>query len=115
MTRQLRLTDGWWREASGPMLGRTRSGRLVALLPKWTGSTYRFTDEDGTLREVSRRQMKDVLMPETYSFTKALPLQRMTKRQAHCLHIVINRHLQYALHGICRTDCSAHRHVCTYG
>lgn len=81
MTRQLRLTDGWWREASGPMLGRMRSGRLVALLPKWTGSTYRFTDEDGTLREVSRRQMKDVLMPEAYSFTKALPLQRMTKRQ----------------------------------
>ena len=48
MTRQLRLTDGWWREASGPLLGRTRSGRLVALLPKWTGRSYRFTDEDGT-------------------------------------------------------------------
>lgn len=81
MTRQTRLTDGWWKEASGPLLGRTRNGRLVALLPKWTGRTYRFTDEDGTLREVSRQQMKDVLMPEAYSFTKALPLQRMTKRQ----------------------------------
>ena len=81
MTRQLRLTDGWWREASGPLLGRTRSGRLVALLPKWTGRSYRFTDEDGTLREVSRRQIKDVLMPEAYSFTRALPLQRLTKRQ----------------------------------
>ena len=81
MTRQLRLTDGWWREASGPLLGRTRSGRLVALLPKWTGRSYRFTDEDGTQREVSRRQIKDVLMPEAYSFTRALPLQRLTKRQ----------------------------------
>ena len=81
MTRQLRLTDGWWREASGPMLGRTRSGRLVALLPKWTGRSYRFTDEEGIPQEVTRRQMKDVLMPEAYSFTKALPLQRMTKRQ----------------------------------
>ena len=81
MTRQLRLTDGWWREASGPLLGRTRSGRLVALLPKWTGRSYYFTDEDGTQREVSRRQMKDVLMPEAYSFTRALPLQRLTKRQ----------------------------------
>ena len=81
MTRQLRLTDGWWREASGPLLGRTRSGRLVALLPKWTGRSYRFTDEDGTLREVSRQQMKDVLKPEAYSFTRALPLQRLTKRQ----------------------------------
>ena len=81
MTRQLRLTDGWWREASGPLLGRTRSGRLVALLPKWTGRSYRFTDEDGTLREVSRQQMKDVLKPEAYSFTKALPLHRLTKRE----------------------------------
>ena len=81
MTRQIRLTDSWWKEASGPLLGCTRSGRLVALLPKWTGSTYRFTDEDGTPREVSRQQMKDVLMPEAYSFTKALPLQRLTKRQ----------------------------------
>ncbi len=81
MTRQLRLTDGWWREASGPLLGRTRSGRLVALLPKWTGRSYRFTDEDGTQREVSRRQMKDVLKPEAYSFTRALPLQQLSKRQ----------------------------------
>ena len=81
MTRRLSLTDGWWREASGPMLGRTRSGRMVALLPKWTGRSYRFTDEDGTPREVTRRKMKEVLMPEAYSFTKALPLQRMTKRQ----------------------------------
>ncbi|MBQ1585440.1 MAG: ATP-binding cassette domain-containing protein, partial [Muribaculaceae bacterium] len=55
--------------------------RLVALLPKWTGRSYRFTDEDGTLREVSRQQMKDVLKPEAYSFTRALPLQRLTKRQ----------------------------------
>ena len=81
MTRRLSLTDSWWREASGPMLGHTRSGRMVALLPKWTGRSYRFTDEDGTPREVSRQQMKDVLMPEAYSFTKALPLQRLTKRQ----------------------------------
>ncbi len=81
MTRQIRLTDSWWKEASGPLLGRTRSGRMVALLPKWTGSTYRFTDEDGTPWEVSRQQMKDVLMPEAYSFTNALPLQRLTKRQ----------------------------------
>ena len=81
MTRRLSLTDGWWREASGPMLGRTRSGRLVALLPKWTGRSYRFTDEDGTPREVTRRKMKEVLMPEAYSFTKALPQTRMTKRQ----------------------------------
>ena len=81
MTRQVRLTDGWWREASGPLLGSTHSGRLVALLPKWTGRSYRFTDEDGTLREVSRQQMKDVLKPEAYSFTRALPLQRLTKRE----------------------------------
>ena len=81
MTRQVRLTDGWWREASGPLLGCTHNGRLVALLPKWTGRTYRFTDEDGTPQEVSRRQMKDVLKPEAYSFTKALPLHRLTKRE----------------------------------
>ncbi len=85
MTRQVRLTDGWWREASGPLLGSTHSGRLVALLPKWTGRSYRFTDEDGTLREVSRQQMKDVLKPAKRELTAFIWSSASTHSLVHML------------------------------
>ena len=81
MKRKVELKDGWWKEASGPLLGRTQSGHLVALLPKWTGRNYYYTDVEGTRRKVTRQRMKHDLEPEAYTFTKALPLHKMTKRE----------------------------------
>ncbi len=80
MMRQVRLKDGWWKESSGPILGRTQKGRMVALLPKWSGRTYHFSQEDGRLQDVSRQQMSDVLEPTAYIFTKPLPLRRLRRR-----------------------------------
>ena len=33
MKWMVQLKDGWWKETSGPLLGRTQNGHLVALLP----------------------------------------------------------------------------------
>jgi len=80
MMRKVRLKDGWWRESSGPLLGCTQEGRLVALLPRWTGRSYYYTAPDGRRQEVNRRQMSEVMGDEAYMFTQALPLRRLTKR-----------------------------------
>ena len=81
MKREVQLNDGWWKESSGPLLGRTQSGHLVALLPKWTGRSYYYIDTDGRRQTVTRQQMEHNLEPEAYAFTKSLPLHGITKRE----------------------------------
>ena len=81
MKREVQLNDGWWKESCGPLLGRTKSGHLVALLPKWTGRAYYYIDTDGRRQTVTRQQMEHNLEPEAYAFTKSLPLHGITKRE----------------------------------
>ena len=81
MKREVQLNDGWWKESCGPLLGRTKSGHLVALLPKWTGRSYYYIDTDGRRQTVTRQQMEHNLEPEAYAFTKSLPLHGITKRE----------------------------------
>ncbi len=81
MKREVQLGDEWWKEASGPLLGRTKDGRLVALLPKWTGRTYYYTDADGIRQTMTRQRMAHDLEPEAYAFTKSMPLHRLTRRE----------------------------------
>ena len=81
MRRKVELKDGWWKEYSGPLLGRTQSGHLVALLPKWTGRSYYYTDAEGIRQKVTRQQMTDDLESEAYAFTKPLPLHKLTRRE----------------------------------
>ena len=81
MKREVQLNDGWWKESSGPLLGRTKSGHLVALLPKWTGRAYYYIDTDGRRQTVTRQQMEHNLEPEAYAFTKSLPPHGITKRE----------------------------------
>ena len=81
MKREVQLNDGWWKESSGPLLGRTQSGHLVALLPKWTGRSYYYTDEEGRRQTVTRQRMELDLEAEAYAFTKSLPLHKLKKRE----------------------------------
>ena len=81
MKRMVQLNDGWWKETSGPLLGRTQNGHLVALLPKWTGRSYYYINAEGIRQKVTRQRMEHDLEPEAYAFTKSLPLHRLTKRE----------------------------------
>ena len=81
MKRMVQLNDGWWKETSGPLLGRTQSGHLVALQPKWTGRSYYYINAEGIRQKVTRQRMEHDLEPEAYAFTKSLPLHRLTKRE----------------------------------
>jgi hypothetical protein len=41
MRRVVKLQGNWWRDAVGPMLGQTRSGDVVALIPAGWGGVLR--------------------------------------------------------------------------
>ncbi len=75
MMRDIRLADEWWRECVGPLLGYAKDGRLVALIPTKTGLGYLYREQDGTIRQVGRREMANELKPTAITFTKALPLR----------------------------------------
>lgn len=75
MMRDIRLTGEWWRECVGPLLGYAKDGRLVALTPTKTGLGYQYRQQDGSIRQVGRREMADELKPAAITFTKALPLR----------------------------------------
>ena len=61
MMRDIRLTGEWWRECVGPLLGYAKDGRLVALTPTKTGLGYQYRQQDGSIRQVGRREMADEL------------------------------------------------------
>ena len=77
MMRDIRLTGEWWRECVGPLLGYAKDGRLVALTPTKTGLGYQYREQDGTIRQVGRREMSTELKPTAITFTKALPLRAL--------------------------------------
>ena len=81
MKRKVQLNDRWWREASGPMLGRTPGGHLVALLPSWTGHSYYYTNAEGKRQKVTQQLTAHDLEPEAYAFVKPLPLHRLSRRE----------------------------------
>lgn len=77
MMRDIQLTGEWWRECVGPLLGYAKDGRLVALTPTKTGLGYQYREQDGTFRQVGRREMAEELKPQAITFTKALPLRAL--------------------------------------
>ncbi|MBR1667485.1 MAG: ATP-binding cassette domain-containing protein [Bacteroidaceae bacterium] len=80
MMRDILLTDEWWRECVGPLLGYAKDGRLVALTPTGWGLGYQYREPDGTIRKVGKREMAEELQPRAITFTKALPLRPLKIR-----------------------------------
>ena len=77
MRRNVRLEKGWYRDATGAMLGaRKDDGSVVALLPDpVTG--YRFYDRRlGKFVRIGRKN-ETVIEPEAIAFYKPFPLEKM--------------------------------------
>ena len=77
MMRRIQITGEWWRVCVDPLLGYTKEGHLVALLPTSTRLGYEFRDHTGTLRHVDHQVMRDYLKPTAITFTKPLPLRAL--------------------------------------
>ena len=74
MRRSVLLTDDWYKNGIGALLGYTADGDVVALIPDAV-SGYRFMDyETGKTVKVTA-QNKDRIRPEAICFYKPLPLR----------------------------------------
>ncbi len=76
MRRVVKLQGNWWRDAVGPMLGQTKSGDVVALLPVGLAGYEFFDYETGEKLRLSRKT-RDKLQEEAFCFYRPLPLKQL--------------------------------------
>jgi len=76
MRRVVKLEGQWWRNAVGPMLGQTKNGDVVALIPSGLNG-YSFSDhESGRTIKLSSKSGK-TLGEEAFCFYRPLPLKKL--------------------------------------
>lgn len=76
--RVVSLTKGWYKDAQGAMLGRTRTGEPVALIPGFSG--YRFYSyESGEYIRVTAKT-EALLASEAICFYRALPMRKINTK-----------------------------------
>ncbi len=74
MRRNVRLERGWYKDASGAMLGvRKDDGSVVALIPRGTGG-YSYHDRLTGKRVRINRKNEDIIAREAIAFYKPFPL-----------------------------------------
>ena len=77
MTRNVSLTEGWYRDAYGPMLGFFReSGRAVALLPGAVFGYWYLDPETGRKIRINRRNVS-MFDLEALCFYRPLPMKKL--------------------------------------
>ena len=74
MHREVLLDSGWYKSAMGAMLGRTKDGKTVALVP---GKMYGYSFFDGTKRVKLNKKTEKLLEPEAICFYKPFPLKKI--------------------------------------
>lgn len=78
MQRHVQLKGKWWQQTIGPLLGRDKQGRLVALTPSRWMPGYTYVDSNGRRVGVNSRRMKSDLEEDAIAFCPALPLKKLT-------------------------------------
>ncbi|HWR22684.1 MAG TPA: NHLP bacteriocin export ABC transporter permease/ATPase subunit [Feifaniaceae bacterium] len=76
MRRKVALTEGWFKDAVGPLLGRTKAGVPVALLPRGL-SGYEYFDYAECRRVPVTKQTAEALESDAICFYKPLPLRKI--------------------------------------
>ena len=76
MYRPVKLDKGWYRNASGVMLGKLKTGETVALLPDKLG-LYGFFDPTTQKRVRLGRKTQELLEEDAYCFYKPFPLRKI--------------------------------------
>ncbi len=76
MTRRVELLETWWNHTQGPLLGSTKTGEVVAILPVGFSSYAFFDPELGKTVKVNQETAKK-LEVDAYCFYRALPTQKM--------------------------------------
>jgi NHLM bacteriocin system ABC transporter ATP-binding protein len=76
MRRVVRLNGKWWRDAIGPMLGQTKSGDVVALIPAGFNGYEYFDCASGKKVRLSGKTA-GLLQEEAFCFYRPLPLKKL--------------------------------------
>ncbi len=79
MYRSVKLEKGWYKNATGAMLGKLKTGENVALLPDQLGF-YAFFDPTTQKRVRINRKTQDLLEEDAYCFYKPFPLKKIGVR-----------------------------------
>lgn len=77
MWRHMRLRGKWWKDSMGPILGETKEGRPVALIPKAFGGYRYFDFESGNELKVDTH-IHEMLKEDAICFYKPLPQKELT-------------------------------------
>lgn len=80
MYRSVKLEKGWYRDAAGAMLGRLKSGEVVALLPDKLGR-YGFFNPNTQKRVKLNRKTQELFEEDAYCFYKPFPLKKIGIRE----------------------------------
>lgn len=76
MYRSVKLEKGWYKNATGAMLGKLKTGEAVALLPDKLGF-YGFYDPIEQKRVRLNKKTQELLEEEAYCFYKPFPLRKI--------------------------------------
>lgn len=76
MRRTVKLTEGWYQDAVGAMLGTRKDGSIVALLPGPTHGYYYREYSTGKLNKVDRKSAKEI-GEEAICFYQSFPLKKL--------------------------------------
>lgn len=76
MRRTVKLTEGWYQDAVGAMLGTRKDGSIVALLPGPTHGYYYREYSTGKLNKVDRKSAKEI-GEEAICFYEPFPLKKL--------------------------------------
>ena len=77
MMRDVFLTEGWYKDAYGPMLGYLKdSGTLVALIPN-AFKGYHFKDPATGKKVIITKSTAELLSDEAMCFYKSLPMKKL--------------------------------------
>lgn len=79
MYRSVKLEKGWYKNATGAMLGKLKTGENVALLPDQLGF-YGFFDPTTQKRVRLNRKTQELLEEDAYCFYKPFPLKKIGVR-----------------------------------
>lgn len=77
MRRRVELKGRWWASTMGPLLGSTKAGDVVAILPAPTWGYYYLDPATGKKVRINRKTVER-LEREAFCFYRALPAKRLT-------------------------------------
>lgn len=76
MRRTVHLDKGWYKDAIGPMLGQTKEGNVLALIPGKLGGYNYFDNRMGKWTRITNKNA-GLLAKEAICFYKPLPLKKL--------------------------------------